>query len=713
MDISLLFEVFFIFSAGSIVMGLFLSDRRSPVFLAFTASISSILLLWLSGESLFTGQTLHGEFYRISSLSVLSYSIDRLSSLFMFITALVYLPVSIYSAGYLKKYPGRYRLTTFSVLYHLLFVSIVLILTAADVVTFLLSWEVMSITCYLLVNYEYDKEENIRSGLLMLTMSEAGFLAVTVGFLILAKGAGSLDFASLRLNSQKLGDTSLWVSFMLFLIGFGVKAGLVPVNAWLPRAYASAPSNFSAILSGATLNLGIYGIIRINAEILQSVTHGTGVVVLVAGSVSALVGILYAVTEDDMKRMLAHSSIENSGIILTGLGAGLVFRETGHYVLAGIAFIASLYHMVNHSLFKTLLFLGAGGIELKTTTRSMNRLGGIFKLMPWTGLFFLVGAISIAALPPFNGFVSEWLSFQSLLQASALRSVPVKVAFALSGAMLALTAGLAVTCFVKAFSMSFLGIARSEDARRAVELPFRMKLPMGFLALLCLISGILPTYIIPVIDTATAPLSHQSVVDELVPPFFQLSDGSTKFSKEFISDFHDLGAQVGKDILPGRGLVVLHRGTEKNPVVYAMSTSYTIVVLILLIGAVYITANILTRKRKVTIRTCWNGGLRQLLPEMTYTATGFSNPVRVIFSAIFRPSIVRDTRTIFSSRFRAAIMRERKEIHIVDRLFIQPVLKAFRTTARLAASMHTGSVNIYAMYVIISLVLVLIVGEFI
>lgn len=706
-------EVFFIFTVLSALLGLLLPEGRNPLFIAIAGSISSLLLLWLSAEVLFTGQILQGQFYRLFQLGILSYKIDRLSAVFILITAIVYLPVSVYSAGYLERYLGRYSIRNFNALYQLLFASIVLILAAADVITFLVSWEVMSILCYLLVNYEYDKEENSRSAILMLAMSEAGFLAVAVGFITIAVGAGGLDFASLTLNVRKLGDTPLWFAFILFLIGFGVKAGLVPVNAWLPRAYASAPGNFSAILSGATLNLGIYGIIRINAQILQNAAHGTGVVVLIAGSVSALVGILYATTEDDMKRMLAHSSIENAGIILTGLGAGLLFREAGNYVLSGIAFIASVYHMLNHSLFKTLLFLGTGGVELKTSTRSMDRLGGILRLMPWTGLCFLVGALSIASIPPFNGFVSEWLTFQSLLQASALQSTAVKVVFALSGAMLALTAGLAVTCFVKAFSMTFLGLSRSEHAQRAVELPLRMKLSMGLLALLCLISGILPTYIIPVIDNATTQLSQQSVVDELVPPFFLLKGGNTKFSREFISDFHDLGAQVGKDILPGRGLVVLHRGTEKNPVVYAMSTSYTIVVLILLIGGVYVTVLLLTKKRNVIIRTCWNGGIRRLLPEMTYTATGFSNPVRVIFSAIFRPSVVRDTRTIFSDRFRAAIMRQRREVHIVDWLFIQPVLRTFRTIARLAATMHTGSVNIYAMYVIISLILVLIVGEFI
>ncbi|NOX97726.1 MAG: hydrogenase 4 subunit B, partial [Nitrospirae bacterium] len=280
----------------------------------------------------------------------------------------------------------------------MLFASIILILISADVLSFILAWEIMSILAYLLVNYEHDKKSNTRSGLLMLAMSEAGTLAVVLGFLVLARVSGNLDFVSLKSAAAGMGDPARLAVFLLAFFGFSVKAGLVPVNTWLPRAHTAAPGSFSAILSGATLNLGIYGIIRINADILPQTSVGAGVIVLIIGSLSALLGILYATTENDMKKMLAHSSIENMGIVAVGLGAGFIFSALGHPALAGIAFIAALYHMTNHSLFKTLLFLGAGGIDSGTGTRNMDRLGGLIKAMPWTGLFFLVGALSIAAL---------------------------------------------------------------------------------------------------------------------------------------------------------------------------------------------------------------------------------------------------------------------------------------------------------------------------
>lgn len=407
--------------------------------------------------------------------------------------------------------------------------------------------------------------------------------------------------------------------------------------------------------------------------------------------------------------MLAHSSIENMGIITAGIGAGFVFIAYGYSVLAGISFITALYHMTNHSLYKSLLFLGAGAVDLGVGDRNMDHLGGLMKVMPWTGLFFLIGALSISALPPFNGFVSEWLTLQIMLQSSTLQSKAVKIVFALCGAVLALTAALAVTCFVKAFSMSFLGIARTKQAEKAVEMRRSMIIPMGVLAVSCLLFGILPTYIIPVLDNTTNSLIQESVVDELVPPFFTVVKGDPKFTDAFVSEFHDLGAQTGRNVIPGRGLVVLHKGTERNPVVFAMSTSYILVMLVLLLSVVFILIRVLTKTRMVTKKSVWDGGVRRLMPEMTYTATGFSNPVRIIFEAIFRPSMLDERKETIVEHFRTAISKERKEDHIVDRSVFQPIVKWIQSLATILGRLHTGSVNIYAAYVVISLIIALII----
>ena len=299
-----------------------------------------------------------------------------------------------------------------------------------------------------------------------------------------------------------------------------------------------------------------------------------------------------------------------------------------------------------------------------------------------------------------------------MLRSAVLSSKAVKIVFALCGAALALTAALAVTCFVKAFAMSFLGISRSEAAKAAVEVKRSMRTPMAILALCCLLLGILPTYVVPVLDKAITPLTGAGVSDALVPPFFTVMQGDAKFSDAFVSEFHDLGAQTGRGLLPGRGLVVLHQGAQKNPVVFAMSTSYTIVVLLLLLCGAFLIVRGLTKARTVVRRPAWDGGLRRLMPEMTYTATGFSNPVRVIFEAIFRPSIFDDRRETIAEHFRMAIKNGRKEVHIVDRSVLLPVSKAIQWTASLLGRMHTGSVNMYAAYVLISLFIVLIIQGF-
>jgi hydrogenase-4 component B len=705
------FILFLILCSLGIVLSVFLPDRRNPLFLAWISSIAAISILWSSGNVLLYGLPFQIELWTLPFLGTLVLQMDRLSALFIFITGLVFLPVSIFSAEYMKKYFNRYNLKTFSVFYHLLFASIVLLLIANDIFSFLLTWEIMSILSYLLVNYEHEKDENISSGYLMLAMSETGTIMAAFAFLLLANSSGSLDFASLKSVSAGLGDNSRWAIFLLSFFGFSVKAGLVPNNIWLPKAHPAAPSNVSALLSGVILNLGIYGILRVNADILPVTQIGLGLITLFVGTVSALVGILYATIRKDMKEMLAHSSIENMGIITAGIGAGFVFTASGYSVLAGIAFIAALYHMTNHSLYKALLFLGAGAVDSSVGDRNMDRLGGLMKVMPWTGLFFLIGALSIAALPPFNGFVSEWLTLQTMLQSAVLQSKAVKIVFALCGAALALTAALAVTCFVKAFAMSFLGIARTKQTEKAVEVRRSMIIPMGILSVSCLLFGILPTYIIPVLDHTITPLTQESVVDELVPPFFTVAKGDLKFNEAFVSEFHDLGAQTGRNVIPGRGLVVLHRGTERNPVVFAMSTSYTLVVLVLLLSGVFILIRVLTKARMVTRKPEWDGGVRRLMPEMTYTATGFSNPVRVIFEAIFRPSTLDERKETIAEHFRTAINNERKEVHIVDRSVFQPVVKWIQSMATLLGRMHTGSVNMYAVYVLISLVLFLMVGQ--
>lgn len=702
---------FFGFCAAGVLLALLTPERRCPALLAVVGSLASMALMAGAADALIFGTRATMSLGRSPLGSIVRVGLDPLSGLFLLVAAVVFLATSIFSVGYLRRYLGNYSLRAFTVLYFCLLAAVAGVFVARDVLSFLVAWELMSIGSYLLVNFEHRHEENTRAGYLMLAMGEAGTLAVAIALLLLANAAGSLGFAAIHGLAGQLGSGARWAVFLLSLAGFGVKAGLVPVNSWLPRAHPVAPANVSALLSAVILNLGIYGIVRIDMDLLPVGFVGAGVVTLLVGAVSAFLGILYAITSNDTKTLLAHSSIENMGIVTTGLGAGFVFAVTGHPAAAAIAFVAALYHLANHSIYKALLFLGAGTVDMRAGTRDLDRLGGLIHAMPWTALFFLVGSLSIAAMYPFSGFSSEWLTFQALLQSVQLSSRAIKTVFAFCGVALALTAALAVTCFVKAFAMGFLGMPRSNAAQEAREAPASMLAPMAGLAALCVLLGALPTLVIPTLSGALQPLGVASATEALVPPFFASRGPRAALPAEFTAEFHDLGAQLGQGIVPGRSLVVLRRGGAVNPVVFAMSTSYGIVVLVLLLGGTYLLVRRATAARRARREAQWDGGVRRLFPEMTYTATGFSNPVRVIFDAILRPRTVEDTGETVAQHFRIAIVRSREQPHPVDRLFLDVLTVGMSQVASVLARMHHGRVNAYVAYVLGTLVLFLAISS--
>jgi hydrogenase-4 component B len=701
--------IFFSLCGIGILLSLTAPALAQGKVLTWLGCLAAMTLVLTGASALLGGDTFRQPLWSLRGLTTLTLALDRLSAVFLLVTGLVLFPASIFAGGELRLESNRQNARAFTVWLLGLFASIALIFIAGDAVLFLLAWEVMSVLSYLLIA-QHGHQENGHSsaGYLLLAMGEAGTLAAALSFLVLAINVNSVDFATLKSAAMGLNGGARWAVFLLSFFGFGVKAGLVPVNGWLPRAYTLAPRAFVPVLAGATLNLGLYGILRVNADLMPATRVGPGLVALVVGTISALLGILYATTDNDLKTMLAHSSIENVGIVVAGLGSGMVFVATHHPALAAIAFVAGLYHLVNHSLYKTLLFFGVGAVEAQTGTCDLDRLGGLIKWMPLTALGFLAGTLSIAALPPFNGFVSEWLTLQTMLRSAELSSTLVKIVFALCGAGLALTAALAVTCFVKVFAMSFLGMRRVDQSRRVNEVRSAALAPMAILATLCLAFGVLPTYVIPALSLALSPLVGGSAANALVPPFFTSDPAHHSLPPAFVGEFHDLGAQVGESVLPGRGLVVLHRGGQENPVVFAMSTSYMLLVLIVLLVLAYLIVR-LTNRRELARGARWDGGVRRLLPEMTYTATGFSNPVRVIFDAVFQPTTVEDTRETVAEDFRVAIRREKERVHLVEKLVFQPTQRAAFWCAGVLAAMHHGRFNAYAAYALSSLLIVLVV----
>lgn len=352
--------VFFILCGIGALVPFLVLPRRCPLVLCIAGTLGASVILVTGAMLLMGDASFHVELWHVLSLGTLTFGADGLSGLFLFVTGLVFLPVSLFSLVYLRKYKEHYSLRYFCLLYFTLFASVVLTLIADDAISFLVGWEAMSIASYLLVNYEHERAGGAYAAYVMLAMSEAGTIAVALAFILVASVAGSLDFAALASGQVALSDGMRWAVFLLSFFGFAVKAGLVPVNSWLPLAHPVAPTNVSALLSAVIVNLGIYGIVRFNLDLAPITTTGPGLVVLVVGAVSALVGILYATTQAEMKQLLAHSTIENMGIVAAAIGASIVFHATNHNIIAGIALISGLYHLVNHSVYKALLFLGDG-----------------------------------------------------------------------------------------------------------------------------------------------------------------------------------------------------------------------------------------------------------------------------------------------------------------------------------------------------------------
>ena len=389
--------------------------------------------------------------------------------------------VSLYSFGYLREMEGRRNLGAFGFFFNLLLMSLALVFTASNAFFFLVAWEVMALTAFCLIIFEHEKEKTRNSGVLFLIMSHAGTGLLLIAFLTLTSASGSLDFASFHLLASRMTPLEQGAVFLLFLFGFGVKAGVVPLHIWLPEAHPVAPSNVSALMSGIVIKSGIYGMARVFFDFYGAPPLWMGTVVLGLGVVSALVGVLYALMEHDLKRLLAWHSIENIGIILIGFGAALMFRALGQANLAALALIAALYHTFNHAMFKGLLFLGAGSVVQATHTRNMEKMGGLIRRMPVTALCFLVGAVAISGLPPLNGFVSEWLTYQALLAGFGTTQSLTRLMFPIAGSLLALTAALAAACFVKAFAIPFLALPRSPEAADAREVSFAMRAAMAVL----------------------------------------------------------------------------------------------------------------------------------------------------------------------------------------------------------------------------------------
>jgi hydrogenase-4 component B len=602
-------------------------------------------------------------------LGELAFGIDRLSGFFLLVIGVGAVPSALYALGYTREYQGKSSLVVMGVALNAFLAAMVLVTLARNVLTFLAVWELMSLASYLLVMTESDHKETQRAGWIYMVMTHAGFAALLSGFLVLANLTGAMEFSSWGLLSAGLDSRSRDLVFLLLVLGFGSKAGLVPLHVWLPRAHPAAPSHVSALMSGVMIKLGVYGLIRVGFDWLGVGPVWWGGALLAVAAASSVLGVLYALMEHDLKRLLAYHSVENIGIILLGVGAGMIFRTYGLDALAGLALIAALYHTLNHAAFKSLLFMGAGAIQQATHTRNMEEMGGLIKRMPQTAILFLVGSVAISALPPFNGFISEWLTFQALLLGFRVPAHAVNLLFALAVAALALTSGLAAACFVKAFGISFLALPRSEHAARANEAGPAMRAAMALLAILCLVLGIAPNLILPALAGAAADLTRTQ-------PDLRFDWGTLAASSSF-------------------GVV---------------STPLLALALLALLAAIPLGLRLAGARTRRRYYETWGCGRALQTARFEYTATAFANPFKRMFAWLYRPVKELDIAFHPESRFFVRTIAYANETRSVfDDALYRPLLRVIRAFARKARVVQSGNVHSYLLYILIVLIALLMV----
>jgi hydrogenase-4 component B len=433
------------------------------------------------------------------------FRIDPLAAFFLMVVNLGGAAASLYGLGYGRHEPAPHRVLPF---FPAFLAAMNLVVLADDAFTFLLSWELMSLMSWALVMAHHEIGENTRAGYIYLVMASFGTLALLLCFGLLVGPDGGYAFAAIPDDRTPL--TAALV-LALALLGAGSKAGLVPLHVWLPLAHPAAPSHVSALMSGVMTKVAVYGFVRIVFDLLGEPSWWSSMAVLFLGGATAVLGVLYALMQHDLKRLLAYHTVENIGIIFIGLGLALAFEVNGMSWAAALALTAALFHVLNHSLFKSLLFFGAGAVLTATRERDMEHLGGLIHNMPLTSFAFLVGCVAISALPPLNGFVSEWLTFQAILQSPELPQWGLKILVPAVGALLALSAALAAACFVKAFGVTFLGRPRTAAAQAAGEVDRFSLAAMLALAALCLLTGILPGFVID----GLAPVTQLLVGDRM------------------------------------------------------------------------------------------------------------------------------------------------------------------------------------------------------
>lgn len=586
--------------------------------------------------------------------------LDALSAFFLLILGVASVGISLFSAGYFRNgagtAPGLLCLE-----FHFFLASMALVLIADDAYAFMVAWESMALTSYFLVTANHKMPKIRAAGFLYILIAHVGAIAILLSFGILQANTGDYTFANMRL--QELSPFWASAAFVLAVFGFGAKAGILPLHVWLPEAHPAAPSPVSALMSGVMIKMAIYGLLRVNFDLLHLHIWWWGVLLLVLGLMTALFGVVFATVQSDMKRLLAYSSIENIGLLFASMGLALLFRAYDMDALAALALTACLFHVAAHALFKSLLFLTTGSVLHATGERNLGRLGGLMRFMPWVAWLALIGVLASSGLPPFSGFVSEWLLLQSFLFTPGLPQSFLNMLIPIAAASIALTAALAGYAMVKFFGVVFLGQPREEKLREAHDAGVLEKIGMAWLALACIALGLMPHYLIRLIDPVTQTL---------------------------------VGAGIARATKANGWWMLTPTSLQRasySPIYFLVGVTVAFALAFVLVRILY--------HARLRRSAPWTGGHPWQSARMQDTAEGYGQPIREIFDSFFH-----------MERHLPKPQDEQPEYKVVitdkfwDGLYM-PVARATEFISNQVGRLQQGRISIYLLFSFLTLLVTL------
>lgn len=618
-----------------------------------------------------------------------SIHLDPFSGLFTLLLGAISAVACIYSLGYSKLYVGQHSLGWLGAMTNWFIASMALVLVASNALNFLFAWEIMALTSFALVVYQHSDPQARHAGFIYAIMTQIGTAFLMIAFVIFSYQSSSLSFAAWNGVGAQLTPHMATAAFFLLLLGFGTKAGLVPMHMWLPEAHPQAPSHISALMSGVMLKVAVYAFFRIfGLSLMEQMQPWWGLVVMTLGGVSALVGVFYAIERRDMKKSLAFSSIENIGIIFIGIGAAMYFLAIHQPGFALIAAVAALLHCVNHAVLKSLLFMGAGSVYYSFHTRSMTLLGGAAKYLPFTSVVFLVGAIGLMGLPPLNAFASEWLTLQALLNGISQTGLDARFTFPLVLSALALAAGLAFVVFTRMFGIVFLGLPRKpfEPEHPPKRTPWTMQLAMGVLAVAALGISIFMYKVIP------------SLLTVFPKSWFGVKAASRPEVQNML-----------------RHLTNPSQMLDIDPAVYAVGSTAGVAIgfLVCTMLLAWLFIRLFGGKKKVVAGPSWDCG-SPLNERMQYSGLGFTSPVRHALRYFLRPkeqvAVSKGQNNLYFWHVRSY---STETLSFFDEYVVRPISRLFANTGKMVKRVQSGHLYIYLSYMMIALIVLLLLAKFI